>query len=420
MPSVCGKQWDNVISPGIMAEDEIEIHLHNPHAYGNKSAYRDFLNTLCNSDNSSDILEKYLEPYCKPFRTAGGMIMVIALMILGAAMASMVLRDPVGGILWKFGLLSAFAGGFIALDTMDFSFSKGLLVFNTYGRQICMMFFVLWLGLCAVESLSGRGKKVAEIALAASAAFDGILILLSFTGVMVIYDTGIYWVIFQVILCPLMLCCCVCEYLHANKGKRIFLVSYMLLFVTVLLDIAGIGASEYSYGTCTKLVFVLLFILHIVRAVVHIVINRQAADRAQKLEKELENSRISLMISQMQPHFLYNVLNTIYHLCGREPETAQEAISTFSDYLRNNMGALEKKELVPFDEELRHIKTYLQLEKIRFGDELAIEYDIEVTNFFLPVLTVQPLVENAVEHGIGKKTWWRNGKNFHKGICRLF
>ena len=134
-----------------------------------------------------------------------------------------------------------------------------------------------------------------------------------------------------------------------------------------------------------------------------IVVNHRASIRAAKLEKELEDSRIAIMLSQIKPHFLYNVLNTIYHLYRKEPETAQEAVSSFADYLRCNMLSIEKNEPIPFTEEYRHIQTYLSLEQIRFRGKLDVIYDVEVTDFKVPPLTVEPLVENAVKHGVTKK-----------------
>ena len=154
---------------------------------------------------------------------------------------------------------------------------------------------------------------------------------------------------------------------------------------------------------CAKIVFTLLFVIHIVAGARGIVTNHRAAIRAAKLEKELEDSRIAIMLSQIKPHFLYNVLNTIYHLYRKEPETAQEAVSSFAEYLRCNMLSIEKNEPIPFSEEYQHIQTYLSLEQVRFRGKLDVVYDVEVTDFKVPPLTVEPLVENAVKHGVSKK-----------------
>lgn len=120
-------------------------------------------------------------------------------------------------------------------------------------------------------------------------------------------------------------------------------------------------------------------------------------------EKELAESKTRLMISQIQPHFIYNSLNTIYYLIEQDQETAQEAVSTFSDYLRQNINSLKDDKPVKFEEELSHINAYLYLECLRFGEDLKIERDIKASDFYIPPLTVQPLVENAIKHGVSVK-----------------
>ena len=136
----------------------------------------------------------------------------------------------------------------------------------------------------------------------------------------------------------------------------------------------------------------------------------QAALDAQRIEaekKEMEHkvqeSQISIMLSQIQPHFLYNTLNSIYQLCETNPMRARAMVNSFAEYLRNNLSTLEEPGLISFETELEHIKTYLDIEKVRFEDTLEIEYDIKCVDFSLPVLTVQPIVENAVKHGTSKK-----------------
>jgi sensor histidine kinase YesM len=120
-------------------------------------------------------------------------------------------------------------------------------------------------------------------------------------------------------------------------------------------------------------------------------------------EREINEMQIRLVISQIQPHFLYNSLNTIYYLCEKDVSLAQEAINNFSNYLRGNMNALGASKPVDFEVELNHVKNYLALEEMRFGEELEVYYDIETTDFKIPSLCLQPIVENAVKHGVGKK-----------------
>ena len=126
-------------------------------------------------------------------------------------------------------------------------------------------------------------------------------------------------------------------------------------------------------------------------------------DKVKELESELLNSQISIMLSQIGPHFLFNTLVAIQELCLIDPKTASEAIGEFSKYLRCNIDSLSVTAIVPFERELRHVEAYLSLEKKRFGDKLNIAYAIGTSDFSLPVLSLQPLVENAVRHGVTKR-----------------
>lgn len=125
---------------------------------------------------------------------------------------------------------------------------------------------------------------------------------------------------------------------------------------------------------------------------------RQKAELAEKEQKQTQ-LQTSLMLSQIRPHFLYNALTAIQDLCQRDPAEADRSLGLFAEYLRGNMDALGSGRIIPFSKELEHIKAYLTLEQLRFGDELKVDYDIRFQSFSLPALTVQPIVENAVRHG---------------------
>lgn len=134
---------------------------------------------------------------------------------------------------------------------------------------------------------------------------------------------------------------------------------------------------------------------------------QQTAERMAQLarqEKELTDLRTQIMLSQIQPHFLYNTLTTIGALCSMErSREAEDVVNKFAVYFRQNMESLSRERYIPFERELEHVRTYLWIEKVRFEDSLNVDYKIGPTNFHLPSLSLQPLVENAVKHGICKK-----------------
>ena len=109
--------------------------------------------------------------------------------------------------------------------------------------------------------------------------------------------------------------------------------------------------------------------------------------------------RVKIMMSQIQPHFLYNTLSTIQALCRIDPEKAFDTLEMFGTYLRQNLDSLDQPNLIPFRKELEHTQVYAEIEQIRFPS-IRLEYDIADDDFSVPPLTVQPLVENAIRHGV--------------------
>lgn len=177
----------------------------------------------------------------------------------------------------------------------------------------------------------------------------------------------------------------------ARKGERL-LALYVLLPMGVLgaelvwpeITLLGLGAT---------LTLVLVFVN----------VQLQQNLRLREQDKELAEKKIAIMLSQIQPHFLYNILGSIEWLCETDPPKAQEATDELARFLRGNMDSLRSTKTIPASRELEHVRCYLNLERIRFGDHLKVEYEITTSDFFLPALSLQPLVENAVRHGVTKR-----------------
>ena len=157
-------------------------------------------------------------------------------------------------------------------------------------------------------------------------------------------------------------------------------------------------SSAFSY-------FILFFIWSLIYFVYHYVVKsrKQQMDTLQleSLVKELELKTIKAHIN---PHFIFNSLNSIRALVDENPERARKAITELSNILRSTMQA-DKSEAVAFEKELYIVKDYLALENMRFEDRLKIEYKVDEDTLALPVppMMLQTLVENAIKHGINKQ-----------------
>lgn len=129
-----------------------------------------------------------------------------------------------------------------------------------------------------------------------------------------------------------------------------------------------------------------------------------------ELEKQSSKVQAAMLSSQIQPHFLYNTLTTIQELCYSDPDQAAELIVAFSQYLRNNLDFMNYDDLIPFSKELDHIHNFMYIQNARYHNSIEFVEDINDTNFYVPPLSIQPFVENAVKHGIMKDN--NNGKIF--------
>ncbi|MBE6804547.1 MAG: hypothetical protein E7528_06590 [Ruminococcaceae bacterium] len=217
-----------------------------------------------------------------------------------------------------------------------------------------------------------------------------------------------YYIIIQAATIPLdiiilsNICNCV---VRKQPYAKLYLIGYITLSIGILVDcfytngIINFMSSQFMPICFT--IFIITFVVIYFEKISKIF---KTALKTVEVEKELEIANTSLMISQIQPHFLYNALNTIKYLIKRDPKSAEKAVISFSRYLRGNMESITQKSPIPFIDELEHTKHYCDIELLRFGDKLNIIYDTPVTNFSLPALSVQPIVENAIKHGVTKKT----------------
>ena len=177
-----------------------------------------------------------------------------------------------------------------------------------------------------------------------------------------------------------------------NSREKIAFALYCVLpFIAIILQNAFKGYA-IAYASIIVAIEVLFVFIGVEK-------NFQISMQKEKIK----DAQINIMLSQIQPHFVYNSLSAISTLITIDPEKAQEALDNFTEYLRRNLSSLTDVKLIPFEDELKHIETYISLEKLRFDDRINVIYDLKTTDFNVPVLSIQPIVENAIKHGILKK-----------------
>ena len=212
---------------------------------------------------------------------------------------------------------------------------------------------------------------------------------------------------------------------EGNVYRRgpLYLIAYLLPFLMMLLNIyllfiKAISLSKkkrLAFGMCLLLslsamllqpfiygIYVVVFSTEVSALIMYIFLRMDEAERYYAQEAENANLKINILLSQIQPHFIYNSLYVIQQLCMTDAKAAGDAIGNFTQYLRHNMDSITIDTPISFEEEIGHVRCYVQLQKLRFGDNLQVDYDLQCTDFRLPTLTLQPIVENAVRYGVRK------------------
>lgn len=161
----------------------------------------------------------------------------------------------------------------------------------------------------------------------------------------------------------------------------------------------------YFSDTAFHMVFTLVAILcYAVLEGIQLIFSYVEQEKAlEEMKKDLILSRTTTMMSQIRSHFVFNVLNAISGMCKYDPGLADETVVRFARYLRNNIDIMEKDGNIPFATDLQQLEDYVALEQVRFGDKIEFYIDIEADNFMIPPLILQPVVENAIKHGVSKK-----------------
>jgi len=180
----------------------------------------------------------------------------------------------------------------------------------------------------------------------------------------------------------------------SKQVKRTFFACILLLIVTTVLQFLFSQIAFYDIVNVVCIVFLLLS--------EQVEATEQLLERDKQLlqqKDEMAALQIKNLISQVQPHFIYNTLFSIRNIEGN-PEETKRAITEFANYIRGNLAALDGKELIPVEKEIEFVKDYVSLQQRRFPNKIDVRYDVTDTDFAVPPLTVQILVENAIRHGI--------------------
>ena len=401
--SACGVGWTS----HSFSKDAgvIEIVVHNPHNFGNENAIDEMLSNIAfwaGIDFEKDILDSG-----EPQRNTGLLLIIASLMFLGTALFSSLIHLKNSEIIWLLGLVSLFAGIYFTYSSPGVSFWSESIVSNTIILGASMMFYMFFLAILVAYSLQ-RTKKIGVFVGIGLGVADTVFFILSMATKLFFYDTLGYWIVLQNLGNFILIACLVKEIIYADmKGKCIY-SGATLPFIAFLADSIATLFGAWENAAVSQIVFIILFIVAMVvvlRIIPHsinaIAKNKELETEKLMLDTQLAESRVSTMISQIRPHFIYNTLGSIEQLCEIDPPKAGELVHNFAKYLRGNFGELDNPKPILMSQEMEHVHHYINIENVRFPD-MTFSFEMNTNDFLIPALTIQPIVENAIKHGLMK------------------
>lgn len=209
----------------------------------------------------------------------------------------------------------------------------------------------------------------------------------------VILFTGVFLIVFNLFRAYKMK--------GVKPGDNIDRVAILILVVGAV----GDAIAFYKTGTSAGLFFIVVafLIAILVKGIsfiyIYLINERELIEK----EKQLINSRATTMMGQIRSHFVFNVLNAISGMCKYDPEKADETVVRFSRYLRANVDIMQNDAPELFNVVLRRLEDYIALEQVRFENKINFKKEINVWDFKMPALILQPIVENAIKHGLTPK-----------------
>lgn len=396
-----GNIWVGVLFPHITLEDEITIELSSFYSNNLSISYNNFFRQIYKGDSGALFQFLLKKNFGNIF--LGFFVVLFGMMLLGALLLLKFLKTPISPAPLYLAFFTIASGLWILIDFNLVSLVIPYGLFTNILDIICLTLAPLLLVLYLLNFVDGPARFPLRGVAYSLSGFLLLFILTQGCGILDGYE----------LLTPLCILLGISAFiaflslLHEIRRNPDKTTKFILRSCCLCLIGAGDVLNYFLQILPFNIWFIIGFLLFMITQFIFIVqyLNKSInnAYLTRQLESELAQSRISIALSQIQPHFLYNSLTAIKQLCAIDPIRAEKAVGDFASFLRGNLDSLSSSAPIPFEKELNHIKNYLSLEQLRFGRRLKIIYDIQADGFLLPSLTVQPLVENSVRYGVTKK-----------------
>ena len=350
-----------------------EATVRNNHHFGNETAIDELLSSM--KLYASDYSEKIALRSGQNERVLAIIIIICAFIVLGATIFSALLYKDIFRTSFFGGLLILSAGIFFLFTSKALYFWSDKVVLNTMMSILSAMAYSLFALLLMKSLVSEKMQKAANIITLLYSAFVSIVITSSLFSEIYFYDVLGVWAVGAAVASAVFLILALLSLKNVSGKQKISLLFISLGVLVFIADIISVKFGLWQTGLLSKIFFLIGFIVATFVFLRIVPKNIKAAQKAEKLEKEkitldaeLTRSRISTLMSQIHPHFIYNTLGSIEQLCELDPPKAAKLVNDFSKYLRGNFSEIDNPKLIRVSKELEHTEYYIGIEKVRFPD----------------------------------------------------
>ncbi len=270
---------------------------------------------------------------------------------------------------------------------------------RTVSAALCYLFKAMELLILMVALIAPRGKRLLLMTVPAAVA-GGISLISIFNGCLFtitpqnIYLGGPLKWLYMVIIFSYFIFLPLFSLLSRNDANPVRITTVLLISGLMLVTTVAGLAEQYKFNLAGMSIIVSIMLYFLFDFM------ERSNSVIEDKDRQLQLQQIELANSQIQPHFLYNTLSVVCGLCRLDPAKAEQTLIDFSNYLRGSLNHTKSKDpMIPIEKELEHTRFYTNIEQTRFR-HLTVEYDIQDGGYFVPFLTVQPMVENAIRHGV--------------------
>ena len=402
---MCG--YTSMVIESVGEDGYFEATICNYHRFGNETAVDELLSSM--KLYASDYSEKIALRSGQNERLIAIMIILAAFIVLGIAFFSAPLYSSMFSTMLFGGLLILSAGIYFLVTSKAFYFWYDTVIVNTMSTGLSAMAYILFALILMKKLFSEKMKNVAFVITIVYGVFLSVIIAVAIFSKIYFYDLIGVWTIGAAVVSVLYIILALLSVKKATSKVKLILLFATLGLIVFLADIAATYLALWQTAFASKIIFLIGFVIAVVEFLFIVPKNLKAAEMAKQLEKEkikldaeLAQSRISTLMSQIHPHFIYNTLGSIEQLCELDPPKAAKLVNDFSKYLRGNFSELDNPKLIRVSKELKHTEYYTSIEKVRFPD-IEFVAEMNCSDFCIPALTIQPIVENAIKHGILKR-----------------